>query len=190
MVRTISAVLIIYWNIYNPSFGQSNSDILAIRENYNSIREQLGKLQKDTVDGYKKITEREFEESQSGGHHNFNIYLDQGDTLLIQEFSGSDEGGAFTLNVTEVYFKDSSPFFYHSKSFASWRGQMDEVRIYLKEGEIIKKLEKRVPLKWNEIPEDNLLLVKSDHIPNILSRPDEYDISLIKAVKRELKKID
>ncbi len=159
-----------------------------IRNEYQIIQSQLSKLQKDTIDMFHQPSIDEQKESQTGGEHKFVVFKNSKDTLLIQEFRNADEGGPYTLSVTEVYFSNHEPFFYYNKEFLSWTGILSETRMYLFQGKILKKLTKEIEIRGNEIPDYNLLVISSPSVPNVDSRIDRYDYNQVIDIKNRLLK--
>ncbi|HET8859408.1 hypothetical protein [Marivirga sp.] len=159
--------------------------IEIIRENYVEIRNKMNTIKKKTINA----SGEDSNDPQSGHRNEFVLYIQDSDTLLIQEFNINDEGGPYSLSVTEVYYKDSQPFFYFNKYYASWESSMTETRLYIKNDTVIKKLKKKYQLHWKKIPNYDLLQVKSDTIPNKEVDISKYEIGGVHYVKNSLNRL-
>ncbi|MBL3659094.1 hypothetical protein [Fulvivirga sediminis] len=116
-------------------------DIKNIRHQYRQIAlKQISGLEIDTVDFSEPIIEGE--EHQGGSLELYIVYHTKADTFLISNISIQDEGGAYSKRITEAYLWDSLPFFFYVQSEGLYEGIKRELRIYISDGMVIRKLKK------------------------------------------------
>jgi hypothetical protein len=101
------------------------------------------------------------------------IYHSQADTLLIRSIDILDEGGAYSKSITEAYLWNSKPFFFFKQTEGLYEGMKRELRIYIANGKVIRKLEKEGRFFSYD---SGFIPISMDTIPNTTSliKPDDY----------------
>ena len=175
-LRLPAFIILLLLANFASSSAQSNHEeakVKEIRQRYNTIQQKLPQLQVGGAD-YSEFSEEDEHLSSRTDKHE--IYYNATDTFLIRYHSGFDEGGPYAQEIEEVYLWNDEPFFYFSKTYSFFsEGNLQETRLYIHDGTIIRKLVKEVTFEYAGSFYEN-----TDTIPNQPAPVGESDMERVK----------